>query len=339
MARLADIAKALELSEATVSNAFTGKGRMKPDTRQAVLEKAAALGYTGPRHPKSSASKNIILVGEGLIGGFSGGMYAGVLQEAASLGLQLPFYSLMINHDPQLRNPSVALLNQRLAQLLVALPTPADGILYLSQYARRIEGLGANLKIPLVAAFCQRESNAPFVHYDDHQGAYLAVSTLLAENRKKIAMISGPIDSIGMYLRSSGYQQALVEHGFAYDPRLVQVGDWDWESGYRLTVQLLKKVPEIDAIFAQNDNIGLGAVRALTEQGLRIPEDVAILGFDDSVTAQLTYPQLTTIRPPFEEMGRTALRRLISLVEQGIDPGDNTLLPCTLVQRASTPPF
>lgn len=358
MVRISDIAREMNLSEATVSNAFTGKGRMKEETREAILSCAESMGYKVRPRKNTVRSGKIIIIAEAVNAGFVTSMLTGIYEEASRLKLTLPVYSLQITDSAQLRNPDVSFLNQSVSALLARIDYEVSGILYLSQYARRTEGLLDHIDIPFVSAFCRRDDGKPFVHYDDHQGAYLAVNTLLAEGRRKIAMISGPIDSIGMYLRSSGYQQALVEHRLSYDPRLVRIGDWDWQSGYEQTLKLLKEdsindtdtgvnPKKIDAIFAQNDFIGLGAARAVREMGLRIPEDISIIGFDSSLPSQLSSPTLTTIQPPFEEMGRVALRRLMKIIDgqtRGSESAaantedGNTLLPCSLRKGESTLP-
>lgn len=338
MTRISDIAKAMNLSEATVSNAFTGKGRMKPQTRDAILTCAREMGYQIRPRKSAGDKKHLIIIAENLNNTFVTAILSGILEEARRLGFVIPVYSLCIRDTSMLCNPDIGQLNLEAAKLLSMLDFQASGILYIAQYARRMDGLLNGLSIPVVSVFCSREDGKAFVHYDDHQGAYLAVNALLEEGRKKIAMISGPIDSIGMYLRSSGYQQALMEHHLPYDPRLVRIGDWNEQSGYALTADLLSKGQNIDAIFAQNDFIGLGAVRAILEKGLNVPRDISVIGFDDYLPAHLSTPPLTSIRPPFEEMGRIALTRILQLLEGEAADADsiNQLLACELIRREST---
>lgn len=259
-------------------------------------------------------------------------------EDTVILGFCIPVYSLQLGDNPGFLNPDINRLNLRVADFLSTLDFEVSGILYVAGYARRMDGLLNELPVPSVCVFSNREDGKPFVHYDDRQGAYLAVSSLLENGCSKIAMISGPIESIGMYLRSSGYQQALMEHHLPYDPRLVRIGDWNEQSGYHLTLELLSEGLDIDAIFAQNDFIGLGAVRAIQEKGLRVPQDISVIGFDDYLPSRLSKPQLTSIKPPFEEMGRTALQRLLQHLDGDEKASDrqNALLPCELIQREST---
>ncbi len=328
--RISDIAKDMGISVATVSNALAGKGRMRSEVREAIRARAAELGSRS-RHRRPAL--RLVAVTEELNSAFVSAMLSGAVEEASAQGLLLPVCSLQVNAGASVPEPDIGTLNRRVEEILASLPFQVSGVLYISQYARRVDGLLTRLPIPTVSTYCTREDGGCFVHYDDHQGAYLAVNALLDGGCRNIAMISGPINSIGMYLRSSGYQQALVERGLLYDPQLVRIGDWDSQSGYEQTARLLESSP-IDGIFAQNDYLALGAVRAVREKGLSIPEDVSVVGFDDTIPARLSDPQLSSIRPPFQEMGRQAVRLLLEQAA-GAPVSACPLLPCTLVQRQS----
>lgn len=328
--RLEDIAKEMGVSGATVSNALTGKGRMRPEMREAICARAAELGYR--RRPRKQALR-LVAIAEEVDSIFVSAMLAGALEAAGEDRVQLPVCSLQVNAGAGGPEPEIAKLNRQIEELIDGLPFQPAGVLYLSQYARRVDGLLAGVDLPVVAAYCTREDGGCFVHYDDHQGAYLAVNALLDGGSRRIAMISGPISSMGMYLRSSGYQQALVERGLAYDPQLVRTGAWDFQSGYEQTMRLLEAA-QIDGIFAQNDYLALGAIQAIREKGLSVPEDVSVIGFDDTIAARLSTPQLSSIRPPFREMGRQAYR-LLAAQASGAPPAACPLLPCALVSRSS----
>lgn len=339
MTRISDIAQAMNLSEATVSNAFTGKGRMKPETREAILACARQMGYQVRTRTASRQKKHMIVLIEGFDESFLTPILTGISQEAALHSLHLPIYSLEIAASEDVRNPDPARLAQKITSLLDSLDFEVSGLIYIAQYPRRLDGLLDNLSIPIVFAFCWNDGSRDVIHYDDRQGALLAVNALLDEGRSRIAMISGPIDSTGMYLRSAGYQQALMEHQLPYDPRLVRISDWDEKSGYEQTMQLLDEELPFDAVFAQNDSIGVGAAKAILEHGLSIPDDVSIIGFDDSPICYHTSPALTSIRPPFSLIGQSALRRLLALLDAGptepVSP-ETLLLSCKLVKRNST---
>lgn len=334
MVRISDIAKSMQLSEATVSNALTGKGRMKKETRDAVLSCARRMGYQSrPRQPLTDRGK-IIIIAESLCF-FVPNMISGALEAAGREGITPPIYSLQMNEKIETWSPDIGLLNNMVTGLLAAIEYKVAGILYLSQYARRMDGLFSEISIPVVSVFCTREDGGVFVHYDDHQGAYLAVNALLDSGCSRIAMVSGPIDSIGMYERSCGYQQALIERGIPYDPRFVRIGDWNRRNGYELTAKLLAEGIGIDGIFAQSDEIGLGVLKAVKEKGLSVPGDISVVGFDNSFLCRASEPPLSSVRPPFEQMGSNALLKLLDVVDEKNIMTGNSLLPCTLIRRES----
>ncbi len=336
MVRISDIAKAMQLSEATVSNALSGKGRMQPQTREQVRQKALEMGYhTRRRHPKPACANPIIII-EDFGTNFVDDMLSGALTQAAADDLFPAIYSLGVGRGEEMRAPDIRMLNSRISLLLSRIEDKVSGILYLSQYARQVDGLMADLPIPHVTVFATRQDGHPYVHYDDHQGAWLAVNSLLKLGRKRIAMVSGPIDSMGMYLRSSGYQQALVEHNLPYDPRLVRIGDWDAKSGYLLTEKLLQDEPGIDAVFAQNDAIGFGAMQAIKKSGLRVPTDVAVIGFDNTVFCPMCNPPLSSVVPPFEAMGKIAFYRLLEQMTAQNAPGTAKHMPSVPVTRPNS---
>lgn len=335
MIRISDIAKDMQLSEATVSNALTGKGRMRQETRDAVLKRAGQMGYRLRARRPAAEEGRLIIIAE-CLGYFSPYMISGALKVAEREGMLLPVYSLRMDERTQIRAPGIEAVKPIVKELLASIEYKVAGILYISQYARRLDGLLSELSVPVVSVFCTREDGGAFVHYDDHQGAYLAVNALLDCGCRKIAMISGPIDSIGMYERSCGYQQALVERGIPYDPRLVRIGYWGWQAGYELTAQLLEEGMGIDGIFAQNDEIGAGALKAAKEKGLRIPEELSVVGFDNRFLCEVSEPQLSSVAPPFEEMGSSAMSRLLELLRGQNCAQENPLIPCSLVHREST---
>ncbi len=147
-------------------------------------------------------------------------------------------------------------------------------------------------------------------------------------------MISGPIDSVGMFHRSSGFQRALIDNHIPYNPQIVYVGNWDQESGYLLAKKLLESDEIVDGIFAQNDKMALGALKAIAEKNLNCPGDIAVVGFDNSLYSELATPAITSINPPFKEMGSKAVRSLIEMSE-GME-ATGSFLSCELIRKEST---
>ncbi|MCX8067883.1 MAG: substrate-binding domain-containing protein, partial [Anaerolineae bacterium] len=135
--------------------------------------------------------------------------------------------------------------------------------------------------------------------------------------------------------RLDGYRRALAEYALSVNERLILRGDWSAISGYRATSSLLETGVSFTAIFAQNDQMAIGAIRALREAGLQVPRDVSVIGFDDIPLASYFDPPLTTLRQPMTELGVQAARLLITTVRQPESAPERLLLPATLVERAS----
>jgi LacI family transcriptional regulator len=174
---------------------------------------------------------------------------------------------------------------------------------------------------------------------DNLQGGYLATHHLLTLGHRRIACIAGPSDLTLGADRVAGYRRALEEAGLAYDERLVLAGDYQPASGFRVTHDLLSRRDPPTAIFACNDLMALGALRAAVEAGCRVPADLSIVGFDDIELARYTNPPLTTIAQDKAEIGAQAVRRLVERITAKHGPFQRSTLPTHLVQRESTGPL
>ncbi|MDQ1007098.1 DNA-binding LacI/PurR family transcriptional regulator [Streptomyces sp. V4I23] len=175
--------------------------------------------------------------------------------------------------------------------------------------------------------------DVPYVDCDNRGGAREAVRHLVSLGRTSIAHIAGPRDQTSALDRVDGYRDVLVDA----DPGLIRQGDFTEESGARAMAELLDSRPDVDGVFVANDLMASGALRTLRERGVRVPEDVAVVGFDDmeSVVAT-TRPALTTVRQDIEGMGRLMVRLLMRLLnESGSDTPASVITPTTLVRRAS----
>ncbi|WP_328307646.1 LacI family transcriptional regulator [Streptomyces sp. NBC_00442] len=178
-------------------------------------------------------------------------------------------------------------------------------------------------------------TRVPYVDADNRGGAREAVRHLLSIGRKHIAHIAGPLDQTASTDRLAGYRDMLPEA----DPALVAEGAFTSGSGAAAMSQLLVRRPQLDAVFAANDLMASGALRVLRESGRRVPDDVALVGFDDMASvAEATDPPLTTVRQEIEEMGRLMARLLLRGLDQGgaeVAPPASVITPTTLVRRAS----
>lgn len=173
-----------------------------------------------------------------------------------------------------------------------------------------------------------------YVCIDNRASARTAVTHLLRSGRTRVAHITGPHRMLDAGDRLAGYTDALRDFGVPFDEKLVVEGDWSEPTGYAAMRRLISSGP--DAVFAGNDAMALGAMRALKEEGIRIPDDMAIVGFDDIPAAAAAEPALTTVRQPVRRLGEVATTTLLELIANPDGPPRRTVLPTELVIRASS---
>jgi DNA-binding LacI/PurR family transcriptional regulator len=173
--------------------------------------------------------------------------------------------------------------------------------------------------------------HVPFAAADDRGGAQRMAQYLVDSGRRKIATITGPLDTPGGLLRLEGFCDIL---GRKATKKLIAYGDWTRRSGELAMTELMERAPDIDAVFAGNDVMAAGALAVLRGAGRRVPEDVAVAGFDDSSVAVSTHPPLTTIRQPLEHVAEETVRMLLELID-GASEVESVVLPTELVVRES----
>jgi DNA-binding LacI/PurR family transcriptional regulator len=208
-----------------------------------------------------------------------------------------------------------------------------DGALLVSAHAGDpLFDLLGRASVPYVAigAPLGHESETSYVAADDRGGARVMVDYLRSTGRSRIATVTGPLDTSGGRGRLEGYRDVL---GGDFDPALVAEGDYSQDSGERAMNLLLERRPDLDAVFVASDAMALGALVALHQAGRRVPEDVAVGGFDDSSAALAARPALTTIRQPWPRISREMVRLLLAAID-GAEPSA-VILPTELVRRAS----
>ncbi len=195
----------------------------------------------------------------------------------------------------------------------------------------------AEAGIPIVVSpRPRRPASVSYVDVDNRGGAHSAVEHLAAGGRRVIATVAGPADMAPGVDRLAGYRDALAESGAEADPNLVAVADFTQEGGAAAMERLLRARPDIDAVFAASDLMAAGAMSVLAASGRRVPEDVAIVGFDDSPVASSISPTLTSVRQPIEEMGHEMARLLIDAIEGQDRVPRRVILATELIRRASS---
>ena len=336
MITIADIAARMQISTATVSNALTGKGRVNEEKRKAIITVAQEMGYDFSRIRSSHARKNIVVITEQIGITFCDRIVQGICSAATEHHAQVTIYNMNILTLIDWRfNPPMDLLRQEAQKLFERLDSSCMGLIYVSQYPRDLSNFLPALPVPVICTYAYTGNGVPCINYDDQQGAFLATSHLASLGRKRIAMISGVVDSIPMTKRFAGYQRALIHAGLDFSLDYVRIGRWNEFSGEQAMEELLNLPVPPDAVFCQSDYIAIGAMRAVTKAGLRIPEDIAIVGFDDIDAACMVTPQLTTIAPPHVEIGQEAVHKLMRILDKADDGKPSIKLECWLLKRDS----
>lgn len=212
-----------------------------------------------------------------------------------------------------------------------------DGVLLVSSHsgdpvAEQLREAG----VPLV--MCGKPigvgSKVSYVAADDRDGARDMVRHLVSLGRRRIGVVTGPLDTPGGVERLAGYREVLAESGIDFDERLVVSGDYSRASGEAGAERLLAQCPDVDAVFVASDLMAQGVLTSLERAGRRVPEDVSVGGFDDSSAALAARPQLTTIRQPYDRISAEMVRVLLAQIG-GEDPAA-VILPTELVKRQST---
>jgi DNA-binding LacI/PurR family transcriptional regulator len=343
---LEQVAALAGVSRATVSRVVNGSPKVSPVVRAQVERAVAKLGYVPNRAARSLVTRRAdsiaLVVSEPHARFFSepffAGMVRGVSAVLAETGVQL---LLLIAHDLPDRpgdhpgGPPDPPGRGRLERYVVG--GHVDGVLLASLHGDDpLPGILERAGVP--AVLVGRPSGptaATYVDADNRGGARKAVDHLAARGRRTIATISGPLD-MGVGLdRLDGWRDGLAAAGLEEAGDLVETGDFTEEGGAAAMGRLLARPGRpVDAVFAASDLMAAGALRALQAAGRRVPEDVAVVGFEDSVMARYAQPPLTTVRQPIEEMGRQATRLLLARMA-GEPTGMHLILDVELVLRAS----
>jgi len=212
------------------------------------------------------------------------------------------------------------------------------GIIFLGMHDRNINGL-IQTDIPVVYAYCSTsQAEDVQVGYDNREISRKIVSMLLERFGEAVGIIDGPIQSAPARLRMAGAEEAYAQAGMLMNPRLRGSGNWEYESGSRACKGMLDSGYPLKAIYVLNDLMALGAIREIQKRGLRVPEDIQIVGFDDMSLSEYVNPSLTTVRVPLEEIGYEAAAALAELLENGETQKRLICLGCELIWRESCPP-
>ena len=334
MTRIDDVARFAGVSTATVSRALRGLPSVSEATRRRVLEAAARLGYIASPSASRLAGGKTATVGivvPRITRWFFGTVVEAVEETLHQAGYDLLLYNLGGREYARHRLLHTASLHKRLdALMLVAVPLQAPDLAALTSAA--VPGVTVSSGTPV--------PGWPSVRIDDMAAARTATRHLLDLGHRRIAHISGDSSDELAHTthidRRRGYREALLAAGIRPDPRLDVEAPFTVDGGCWAATELLRRGEAPTAIFAASDEMAMGAIRALRSAGLRVPEDVSVIGIDDHDLAGVV--GLTTVAQPAAEQGRLAARALLGPLTSGESEVASVILPTRLVVRETTAP-
>jgi LacI family transcriptional regulator len=323
-----DVAAQVGVSFQTTSKVLNGGGTVSEVTRARILQVASDLGYVPNLQARSLVMQRTRTVGL-VAGDFSDPNLSrfnlGAEQEARRQGYGV----LIAGIEPQGSGTEYA--------LPALMERRVDGILLAAPQMEEDQALEHVLdkSLPVVSLHHVPGGGVATVGSDQVLAGFLATTHLVAKGHTVIATVIGIRARRVTEDRLRGYREALEEAGLRFDERLVAEGEGDLVQAGVAAMELLRRVPEITAIFAQNDNMAIGVLNALRGGGKRVPSDCAVVGCDDIDMAAFTVPPLTTVRVPFYEAGAQGMRLLIEMITTGSVAPRKVLLPVQLVARAT----
>lgn len=322
-----DVAREAGVSAQTVSRVANGMDIVRPATRDKVQAAMDRLGYrpnSAARALKSGRFRTLGVIMSGLSSYGNMRTLEAIANEAAKAG-----YSLALTPLWTIAQAGFAGAFVRLAEQAV------DGVLVvLEAHELQDSDLAHIADIPAVVVTAGESHPYPSIDIDQAQGARLATEHLLGLGHRTVWHISGPEESFSARDRAASWEATLRAHGRGVPP--MQQGDWSTASGYAAGRELAAD-PSVTAVFAANDEMALGAMRALRDAGRIVPDDVSVVGFDDMGMSADFQPPLTTIHQYFDRVGTAAVGMLVDQIEHRSQPAPG-LVPTELVERASTAP-
>lgn len=327
---LEKVGKLAGVSRATVSRVINNHPNISPEVRERVQKVIADTGYQPNQAARSLVSNRSQVIGL-------------VIPNVVQAVFADPYYPLLTQGISAACNQ----LGYTLALFLFHKKDDEQGAVRRFTQNSLLDGIiitADNLESPIVPQLLQRDTTfvsvgrpvmaekVTYIDVDNFAGGYNATAHLIKLGYQRIAQIATVHNTAGID-RDRGYRQALMDRNIPIDENLIAYGDFKEQSGYEALQQLLPQRP--DAVFVQSDSMALGALRALRDAHLAVPDDVAVIGFDDLAPAQLAEPRLTTMRQPIERTGMLAANTLIDMLKNPEQPTQHIVLPTELIIRSS----
>lgn len=316
MSTIVDVCKLAGVSKATVSRVINGTGQVKASTREAVFAAMDELGYRPNTLAQALATNRTNNIG--LVVSDFDGIHFGLLLKQAAASTDKANMQLLVTdgkNDPEREYEAIRQLEGRCDTIVLYSRTLSDN---------HIKKLVKELNVPLVVL--NRSSIEPSYHtvsFDQEGAVTMIMELLIGFGHKKIACITGTLETPTGQARLSGYSNALKSSGLPYQLNLVESGDYHMNSGYEACNRLISKRIPFTALVAFNDNMAVGALKALEEAGIKVPDQVSIVGIDNDPVTRFFNPTLTTVELPIEEMTKQAMELAVELIRTEKSPASH----------------
>jgi len=330
-----DVAQACSVSTQTVSRVINKRPDVSPETRESVERAISEMGYQPSALARSlvqqrSYTLGVIIAGLKYVGVSQ--TLNGITEQCDSLG-----YSIFLKELPRFDTPDIVPVIESLMAHHV------EGIIFAGpEWNENVKVAQSQLPSfcpPIVFLKCQPNPNYTTISIDNYGGARSAVEYLLSLGRRHIGLITGPLEWLEARQRQQGWEDALKNAGIAVSPQKWAQGNWSSVSGEAAFAELAAKYPGMNAVFASNDQMALGVLHYAHARGIRVPDELAVIGFDNLAESPCFSPALTTVEQPLRELGSLAVRRLLEQVEDpgAVVSGQDIVLETRLIARDSTP--
>ena len=328
MVTIKDVARVAGVSPSTVSRALNDSPLIREETKARIRRIAQELGYE-----RNELARGLVKGASGAIGlvipDITNPFFAEVTRGVGEVAHARGYGVILCNteEDPDRERSYIRLLRRKRVDGLILTSVTAEDP-YLKALAR------SKTPFVLVSRACQLVP-APYVGVDDRLGGRLAVEHLVELGHRRIGFIGGPADVQSSLDRLAAFEAVLTEHGIPVREEWISFSDFTQRAGYRAGKELLRRKVRPSAVFAANDVVALGVLQAADELGLRVPEDLSVLGYDDISYAGLPRIELTTVAQPSFEMGKIAAEWLLSVLEGGPRRLYRLLTPKLVVRRTT----
>jgi len=331
MATLLDVARRAGVSTATVSRALTDSGSaVTPQTRQRVLDAAEALGYQPNRLPGYLRARFVPTIGF-VVSDIGNPFYTAIARGCEDV-IGPRGYSITLSSTDEDHAREAKRLRDLAAERVAGVIVTPDG-----EPSAELHAL-INAGVAVVSLDRIPGVHVDLVGVDNEHASFEGVSHLIREGHRRIGIVAGPEMINAAKDREAGYRRALREARIAFDPSLLLRGDLREDGGYRRALEFFAQEHRPTAIFSINNLTTIGVLRAARNRGLRIPDDVSIVGFDDIPTGDLLTPPLTVVAQPTYFIGAKAAELLLRRIDAPDAPVTEAVLSCSLIVRGSTAP-